>query len=173
MNVNYIDKNGKTSLQEACNRRHLHMIKLLLSFGADVNYIGRDGKTSLQEACLNGDMHMVHILLSYGANVYDKNKAGYTPFQNLIKYWSPDAIPKVKLCLLHGAYIYDSCGDGSIRVASPSLDLNRELVLTWPFTMLLYCCKAAEVLAYRCRGDDRGDDLLYDSKPYDRVIYRE
>jgi len=68
----------------ACRRAHEHLVKLLLSKGADVNLLSEEptGRFSaLQAACKCGIDGIIKILLENGANVNLRGRGTVTPLQ--------------------------------------------------------------------------------------------
>lgn len=52
-----------SALRQAAERGHIHIVKLLLSYGADPTLGDKDGKVALQAAAGNGDLEMIETLL--------------------------------------------------------------------------------------------------------------
>ena len=68
--LNDVCWNGYTSLYVACQRQHLHLVRLLLSRGADPNAARlHDSDTPLHIACQEGSLAAVDLLLKAGANI--------------------------------------------------------------------------------------------------------
>ncbi|KAL6075204.1 Ankyrin repeat domain-containing protein 49 [Balamuthia mandrillaris] len=74
------DKNGLTPLHRACYENNLHMIRVLLSKGADKSH-------PLHWASYtNGRKDVVQLLLEHGADATHKNDHGETPVDNAKKF---------------------------------------------------------------------------------------
>ena len=81
-NIQFInEKNNKTLLHYATQKRFFNIVKLLLEKGAQIliNHQDELGNTPLHIACKNGDEDIALLLLKYNANATIQNKAGKTP----------------------------------------------------------------------------------------------
>lgn len=76
--------NGRTALQAACERGHIHLVHRLLHLGADVNAPPSPtaGRTALQAAAGGGYVDIVGLLLQRGADA-DAPAAKYKGFTAL------------------------------------------------------------------------------------------
>lgn len=76
--------NGRTALQAACDRGHVHLARRLLDLGADVNAPPSPtaGLTALQAAAAGGYLPIVELLLERGADA-DAAAAKYKGFTAL------------------------------------------------------------------------------------------
>jgi ankyrin repeat protein len=68
--------NGQSALLEAVQKRHIHLIDLLLKAGADTKAVDEFGSTALMIAASNNDVDSVKLLLRHGANSRTKDSAG-------------------------------------------------------------------------------------------------
>ena len=69
-NIDVKDYRGLTSLQIACARGHLDVVRLLLERGANIEAAGgSNGQTALILASLEGRLNIVKELLDRGANI--------------------------------------------------------------------------------------------------------
>ncbi|XWX00240.1 hypothetical protein V2A60_008260 [Cordyceps javanica] len=77
--------NGRTALQAACERGHIHLVHRLLQMGADVNAPPSPtaGYTALQAAAGSGFLDIVEVLLQHGAdaNAASAKYKGFTALQ--------------------------------------------------------------------------------------------
>lgn len=77
--------NGRTALQAACERGHIHLVHRLLQIGADVNAPPSPtaGYTALQAAAGGGYLEIVEMLLRHGAdaNAASAKYKGFTALQ--------------------------------------------------------------------------------------------
>ncbi|KAI1029503.1 hypothetical protein LB504_010782 [Fusarium proliferatum] len=85
---------------------HLHIIKALLSSGANPHISGYNGDTPLHLAAILGDIEIVQKLLDYGADTHTSNKYGYIPLVLAVRYGKVSAYMKL---LERGAV--DICGE--------------------------------------------------------------
>ena len=74
------------ALSDAAMRGHVHVVRILLSNGADVHLPRTDGKTALHCAAEFGYHEVVQELLSFGANPLVVDGSGNRPLQ-LAKEW--------------------------------------------------------------------------------------
>jgi ankyrin repeat protein len=80
VDVNVLDKNGKTPLHWAAGRRgYDSIVKLLLEKGVDVNVLDKNGWTPLHYTAESGEYTTVKLLLKKGADVNAQTKDGKTP----------------------------------------------------------------------------------------------
>ena len=75
-NIEARDAQGRTSLVNAVQERHVEFARMLLERGAVQN---KRGKTELHFAVENGFPQAVQLLLEYGADVNVRNNSGHTP----------------------------------------------------------------------------------------------
>ncbi|KAH6880827.1 ankyrin repeat protein [Thelonectria olida] len=77
--------NGRTALQAASERGHVHLVRRLLELGADVNAppSATSGCTALQAAAAAGYMTILKLLLQHGADINGApaRHKGYTALQ--------------------------------------------------------------------------------------------
>eukprot|EP01132_Coremiostelium_polycephalum_P002194 gene2194-2700_t len=71
--VNTLDKDGKTPLHRAVENKKLNIVKLLLENGANVNIPDRDHNTPLNTAAEIGDQEMMLLLLEKNTNSTKKS----------------------------------------------------------------------------------------------------
>jgi ankyrin repeat protein len=57
------------SLIAACEKQHEHIIRFLLTHGADANAEGAKEGTALQALAEKGNIHLIELLLSHGAQI--------------------------------------------------------------------------------------------------------
>ena len=70
--------NGQSPLYVACQRQHLHLVRLLLSVGANPNGARPDKEAPLHVACQEGSSGAVDLLLKAGADITAKRANGQT-----------------------------------------------------------------------------------------------
>lgn len=78
--LNVRDKDGKTSLHEACIYSHIECIELLLASGANMNALKRADWTPLMLACTRENLSIIKILVNNGARMDIVNKDGWNAF---------------------------------------------------------------------------------------------
>eukprot|EP01133_Synstelium_polycarpum_P009025 gene9025-10585_t len=75
--INETDDNGNTALHWACYRKHIDVVKYLVSKGADTDIPNTEQhQTPLHWACISGDPHLVYYLIGHGADIYKRDKMG-------------------------------------------------------------------------------------------------
>ena len=79
VDLDAIDKDGRTPLHRACGNNALELAKLLIARGADGDAKDNWGWTPLHWACRNNAHELAKLLLEKGAEVGAKNKWGETP----------------------------------------------------------------------------------------------
>ncbi len=79
-------KDGSTLLYVATARGHIHIVKLLLSRGANVNETTDEGKSPLHAAASRGNFYLVKILMKARADPHAKDIDGVTP-RDIIDRW--------------------------------------------------------------------------------------
>lgn len=108
--VNAISKDGLTALTEACNRRNVEIVELLLRSNADPNIIDGHGYTALMVASKHGYSQIVELLIKFGANVNQKGQYGWTALMVAAIHRN---ILCVELLLMHKADIDIKDVDGN------------------------------------------------------------
>eukprot|EP01132_Coremiostelium_polycephalum_P002347 gene2347-2895_t len=76
--INSPDANGNTALHWACFRKHIQVVQLLISKGADPDICNvEEQQTPLHWACFSGDIQTVHYLVETGsADIYKRDRRG-------------------------------------------------------------------------------------------------
>lgn len=67
--VDMVDKRHETLLMIAVQEGHFHLVKMLLSHGADINAKNNDGKTALYFSVFLDEVEMAKYLINHGANL--------------------------------------------------------------------------------------------------------
>ena len=80
VDINNKATNGASLLHCACRRGKLHIVKYLISQGANINEKDEDGQTPLHYAAGFYSLDVVKFLLTKGANKYARDKDGRTPY---------------------------------------------------------------------------------------------
>lgn len=80
IDVNAIDKYGRTALIEASFHGYSEIVELLLHQGADINTADQAGRTALMSACYANHIETVKLLLAHGADPHIANQYGNTAF---------------------------------------------------------------------------------------------
>ena len=70
--------NQNTALLNACERRNIEGVKVLLEYNANINVQDEFKKTPLILACDANSYDMVKILLEHNADINIQTKSGYT-----------------------------------------------------------------------------------------------
>jgi len=92
VDINAVDKQGRTSLMRAAAAGNDQMIAVLITKGADINIFDRKGNTALHYAAQNDHAGSVRMLLSNGAIKNAQNKKGQTPLALAVQNSSVYAI---------------------------------------------------------------------------------
>lgn len=90
-NPNLATVNGTTPLMLAVGN-DVHMIKLLLDFGAKTNPVREDGLTSLLHAVTCNNVPAVEVLIDYNCDVNAKNNNGQSPLIEAVHLQSKEMI---------------------------------------------------------------------------------
>lgn len=77
--VDYVDNDGWTPLEEAVYGRHEYIVSTLLEHGANANKADKEGSTILNGSCRGGYEEIVRLLLAHGADPNISEKDGWTP----------------------------------------------------------------------------------------------
>lgn len=96
---------GGTALIDAAARGHVHVVRYLVTKGADVNHRNLHGWTALYMACRNGQREVVALLLKEGADVGLTNSYGLTPLMRAAREGHPEVL---RLLLEHGGSRLDA-----------------------------------------------------------------
>ncbi|KAL8301067.1 hypothetical protein RB593_000054 [Gaeumannomyces tritici] len=78
------DSSGVAPLHLAAKRRHMGLVQLFLTYGADVNARSISLQTPLHSACSKGSEKVAALLLDRGAEAGAKDEAGETPLSYTI-----------------------------------------------------------------------------------------
>lgn len=84
IDMNTINKKGKTPLHMAISKDNVEIARLLLENKADVNNTDRWGNTSLHLAISGGNIEITRLLLEYKANMNKTNLIGNTPLKTAV-----------------------------------------------------------------------------------------
>src|SRR5690606_10363776 len=79
INVNIVDKKGRTPLHFACYEASLNSVKSLLKLNIEINAIDNKGNSALHYACSKKCPEIIKILTNAGADVNIENEDGETP----------------------------------------------------------------------------------------------
>ena len=101
-NINCTDKWGWSALNVASFRGHIHVVRFLISKGAEVDQEDVSCYTALCRAAQKGHKDVIKVLLKAGAQVNHRNRRGNTPLA-LAAYWGH--VDVVKILLMNGADI--------------------------------------------------------------------
>jgi ankyrin repeat protein/preprotein translocase subunit SecA len=86
IDINTMDRQGKTALYVACGKGDIDFIKTLLGLGAQVDAADQEGKTLLHRAIINNDTVVVSWLLKAGAKLALADQQGYTSLHWAAQY---------------------------------------------------------------------------------------
>jgi len=125
VNVNYQDKDGQTSLFDACALGFLDVVKELIAARADVNIARMDRSTPLIVASIAGHCEVVLALLNAGANVNHVRRDG---FDALILASQYGHVEVVRLLLTHGANVNHLNNNGTDALIMASGNGHVEVV---------------------------------------------
>jgi ankyrin repeat protein len=102
---------------DTLEQKHLDIIDLVLSAGADVNSRDKEHRTPLHVAVWSGGGRVAEILLEHGADVNVTDRSGDTPLHMAAKKLNAEAC---KLLLQHGAdpNARERHGDTPLHVAA-------------------------------------------------------
>ncbi|CAG2250363.1 unnamed protein product [Mytilus edulis] len=79
LDVNMVDKTGKTALHIACLNGNSYMVEQLLqSRNTDVGIQANNGYTALHFACFYGHLRVIHMLIERGANIQTRTYSDET-----------------------------------------------------------------------------------------------
>jgi subtilase-type serine protease len=95
LDVNSVDKNGKTALMKAAEAGNDQMVAALLTSGADIQMSDSKGNTALHYAAANDHGSTTKMLISNGAIINVTNKRGQTPLALAVKNSSVYAIREI------------------------------------------------------------------------------
>ena len=71
-NIRNLQSNGfGTLLHTACLKRHVDVVRLLISAGASVDALDEEGLRPIHRACQSGSLEIVEALLELGADEKD------------------------------------------------------------------------------------------------------
>lgn len=115
--VDYVDNDGWTPLEEAVYGRHEYIVSTLLKHGANANKADKEECTILNGSCRGGYEEIVRILLAHDADPNIAEKDGWTPLMAAARN---DYKSIVEMLLDKGARIDDVDKDGwpALEVAS-------------------------------------------------------
>lgn len=91
MNVNDVNKHGKTPLMLAAGAGHVDTVAVLIERNAHLDAQDIDGMTALTEAAASGHARVVDLLIEKGANANLTNKYGATPLTNAVFFGHEEA----------------------------------------------------------------------------------
>ncbi|MDH5217142.1 MAG: ankyrin repeat domain-containing protein, partial [Gammaproteobacteria bacterium] len=91
MNVNDVNKHGKTALMLAAGAGHADTVAVLVERNAHLDAQDIDGMTALTEAAAGGHAKVVELLIEKGANANLTNKYGATPLTNAVFFGHEEA----------------------------------------------------------------------------------
>jgi len=77
------------ALLDAAKTRNLHLLKQLVSEGANIHHKNFDGESALHIAASLGNIQMVQYLLSQRANVNDRTIKNWLPIHHAIRFNHP------------------------------------------------------------------------------------
>ena len=77
------------ALLHAAKTRNLHLLKQLVSEGANIHHKNFDGESSLHIAASLGNIRMVQYLLSQRANINDRTTKNWLPIHHAIRFNHP------------------------------------------------------------------------------------
>jgi hypothetical protein len=77
------------ALLHAAKTKNLHLLKQLVSEGANIHHKNFDGESSLHIAASLGNIQMVQYLLSQRANVNDRTTKNWLPIHHAIRFNHP------------------------------------------------------------------------------------
>lgn len=100
VNVNIMDNDGNTYLNNACSEKDSDKIFFLLENGADVNQKNKDGITPLMNYIISKptDDYIIDVLVKYGAKINEQDNEGNTALHYAIIHGNSMRIIK---CLLN------------------------------------------------------------------------
>ena len=79
VNINALDKNGRTVLHKAVIADDLDVVeKLILSKKVDIGIKDNQGRTALHHTQWKGNTRIARLLIANGANINEPDGAGYT-----------------------------------------------------------------------------------------------
>ncbi|GAB4843117.1 hypothetical protein Ancab_013093 [Ancistrocladus abbreviatus] len=134
--LEYVDREGKTPLIEACLKPELYNVaKTLLELGANVNACrpGRFGGTPLHHAAKQGLDKTVTLLLSHGANALVINDDCQTPLEIARAKGRVNVVRTIEshICLFSG-WLRELHGPGFLEVLAPQLLSRKVWVVVLP-----------------------------------------
>ena len=91
MDVNDVNKHGKTALMLAAGAGHLDTVAVLIERSAHLDAQDIDGMTALTEAAASGHAKVVALLIEKGANANITNKYGATALTNSVFFGHEEA----------------------------------------------------------------------------------
>jgi hypothetical protein len=80
-----VDVYGTTPIQIASMYGHLHIIKMLVKYGADLDAVDSFGCTSVFVAAFQGKIDVIEVLTQLGADINIPNRDGDSPISIAIK----------------------------------------------------------------------------------------
>jgi len=93
--INCVDKNGWSVLDNACWFKHNDIVYFLLDNGCEVNSKGHNTDTALILSCYIKNAHAVKMLLNHGADVGICNDFGKTCFIYNKTIWTDDELQEL------------------------------------------------------------------------------
>ena len=93
ININALDKRGKTALMRAAEYQRTEVVTLLLEKGVDVNIVGLGHeRTAMMEAAGTGNCVVIKQLAEKGANINAKDVENTTPLHFACMYGHIEAV---------------------------------------------------------------------------------
>ncbi len=92
-NLNPIDANGNTPLDEAVLHDQIESVRFLIAHGADIKYLHPiDGRGPIHEACIKGFSDLLPPLIDAGADPVRRDRSGQTPLDLALAYKNANAV---------------------------------------------------------------------------------